>query len=257
MLISIITPTYNSAETILDTLKSIEDQSHKNIEHIIIDGLSDDATQKMVIDFHSAETLRKFSSMADEGIYDAMNKGFYSATGDIVCILNSDDYYMDKNVLSQVVSKFEDPKIDYVYADAIMVDSNLMKVRDWCVGDIEKAVSQIPHPCLWVRREKITEMSPPFDVKYSIAADLKFQLELVHKLKLRGCYLPVTCVCIKMGGASTESLSAVIEGWKQSYRVVNDVLGHGGFLFTLKKVLKKVPSLLKAKLRMIIDRSSV
>lgn len=252
MRVSIITPTYNSAKTIFDTLESIDMQTHLDIEHIIIDGLSEDDTEQIVARFKRETTTRKFISMKDEGIYDAMNRGFEIATGDIVCVLNSDDFYKNENVLAQVVSLFQDESVDYVYGDAEMINNKLETVRHWQVGDIQRNVSQIPHPCLWVRSNHLARLKPPFDVNYSIAADLKFQLTLSHKLKLKAAYLPETCVRMRMGGASNANISAVIDGWRQSRLVFNDVLGHGGLKNTFKKVVRKISGLLKAKLKLKI-----
>lgn len=238
MRVSIITPTFNSEKTISDTIKSIDMQTHKNIEHIIVDGLSEDSTYKVISSFKSESTTRKFISMADDGIYDAMNKGFQIASGDIVCILNSDDFYKDKNVLNNVVTLFKNDSIGFVYSDAETINNKLDTVRLYKVGNIDKQISQIPHPCLWVRREHLSKLTPPFDIKYTIAADLKFQLQLIHQLKLQYAYLQMSCTRIRIGGYSNASISSIIEGWRQSYYAVNDVLESGALIYTFKKVLK-------------------
>jgi glycosyltransferase len=248
VLVSIITPTYNSDKTIIDTLESIESQTYKNIEHIIIDGLSKDSTAQIVKEFKSESTIRKFISMADDGIYDAMNKGIAHSSGDIICILNSDDFYKNEDVLKGVVSLFRDESIDFVYSDAETINSNLETIRLYKVGNIDKQISQIPHPCLWVRRKHVLKLIPPFDIKYSIAADLKFQLKLIHELKLKHAYLPSISTRIRIGGYSNSSILSVFEGWKQSYNVVDDVLGRGAFIYTLKKVIKNTTGFFTAKL---------
>jgi len=114
MKISVITASYNSAATIADTLKSVAQQDHQDIEHIIIDGASKDDTMQIVESF--THVSQKFSEK-DKGIYDAMNKGVQKASGDIVAILNSDDFYSSSNVLSEVAKLFEDPAVQAVYGD--------------------------------------------------------------------------------------------------------------------------------------------
>ena len=109
MKVSIITATYNNAGTIKDTLLSVAQQQYHPVEHIIIDGLSKDVTLEIVQDFpHVAKTI----SEKDKGIYDAMNKGIIHASGDVIGILNSDDIYVDGQVLQKVMNCFADDSVD-------------------------------------------------------------------------------------------------------------------------------------------------
>ena len=109
MKVSIITATYNSAATFADTLRSVESQTYKDIEHIIVDGQSNDATLEIVSEFPH---VTKVISEKDNGIYDAMNKGIKLATGEILGILNSDDFYIYSDVLQNIVEQFEDNHVD-------------------------------------------------------------------------------------------------------------------------------------------------
>src|SRR5574343_380982 len=113
MKISIITVCYNSSETIEDTIQSVASQNYPNIEYIIVDGLSKDSTVD-IIKKHS-DVVSKWVSEKDKGIYDAMNKGIAMATGDIIGILNADDVYTNKDVLSKVVRHFEESNVKGVY----------------------------------------------------------------------------------------------------------------------------------------------
>ena len=114
MKISIITACYNSAATIGDTLQSVSLQTYDNIEHIIVDGASTDNTIEIVGYFPH---VSKVVSEKDKGIYDAMNKGLALATGDVIGILNSDDVYTDRNVISKVMKEFQKGNTDAVYGD--------------------------------------------------------------------------------------------------------------------------------------------
>src|SRR5258708_4385091 len=114
MKISIITATYNSANTVKDTLTSIQRQDHPDIEHIKVDGASTDKTMEIV---SSYPHIAKVISEKDKGIYDAMNKGVALATGEVIGILNSDDIYTRSTVLSTVAQAFRDPQVMTCYAD--------------------------------------------------------------------------------------------------------------------------------------------
>ena len=117
--ISIITVSFNSVITIRDTIESIISQDYNNIEYIIIDAGSNDGTLDIIKEYK--EHISYFISEADNGIYDGMNKGIAAATGDIVGILNSDDFYPNSFVISNVASTFEKQVCDAVYGDLVYV----------------------------------------------------------------------------------------------------------------------------------------
>lgn len=138
MKISVITATWNSGKTIGDTLRSVFNQSFTDVEHIIKDGGSKDDTleicknfeQKYYADGDKGRTINILSDN-DKGIYDAMNQGVKAATGDVIGILNSDDFYTSDDVLSRVAEEFaNNPKLEAVYGDIHFVkDENLTIVR--------------------------------------------------------------------------------------------------------------------------------
>ena len=129
MKVSIITATWNSAATLRDTLDSVLSQTYQDIEHIIVDGMSKDETMDIVRSYESRYHGRlKYVSEPDQGIYDAMNKGIALATGDVIGILNSDDFYTSPNVVEVLASKLEMSGADAVYGDIHFVDdTNLTK----------------------------------------------------------------------------------------------------------------------------------
>ena len=127
MKISIITVVFNGKKTIKDTINSVLSQTYKNIEYIIIDGNSNDGTIEIIKSY--GDKISHFISESDNGIYDAMNKGIKLSTGDIVGILNSDDFYIDNKVIAKVAKEFNDKKVDSMYADLVYVKpENLDKV---------------------------------------------------------------------------------------------------------------------------------
>jgi len=246
MKISIITVCFNSAATVADTMRSVATQTHPEIEHIVIDGASNDETLAIVRSFPSR--LSQLVSERDAGIYDAMNKGLRLATGELVGFLNSDDCYADSSVLSDVAAACRTAAADFVYGDVRMVNAAGQTVRDWKTGEVAQSGlngSQIPHPSLFVRKRVLDAISPPFDPKYRIASDLKQQLIFINKHGARGAYVARALVIMRMGGTSTSSLSSYMTGWRECALAYNEVFGSGGVWFTAKKVLSKVRGLRK------------
>ncbi|MDF2187079.1 glycosyltransferase family 2 protein [Paraflavitalea sp. CAU 1676] len=208
MTISIITATYNSAETVRDTLTSVARQDHPSIEHIIIDGVSKDGTLDIVKDFpHVARIVCE----KDRGIYDAMNKGLKVATGDVVGILNSDDFYNNDQVLSRVMAAFEDPAIDVVYGDLQYVRKNDVYVvtRHWKSGRYKRKYFYYgwmpPHPTFFVRR-RIYEQVGVFNTDLRSAADYEMMLRILVRHDAKAGYIPEVLVKMRAGGMSNASL---------------------------------------------------
>ena len=241
--ISIITVCFNSATTISKTLRSVATQSYSNVEHIVVDGASTDETMNIVREFGARVTC--VISEPDQGIYDAMNKGFSMASGDLVGFLNSDDHYVDAKVLEDVaVCGLSD--CDYIYGDLLMINNAGRIVRNWKTGIIPSeglTGNQIPHPVLFVRKHVLESISPVFDTTYRISADLKQQLVFINQRGAKGTYIPRSLTAMSLGGTSTASLASYISGWRESTRAYNEVFGGGGLWFTFKKVFSKIKGL--------------
>mgnify|MGYP001250090308 CR=1 FL=1 len=120
LLISLVTVCYNSAETIADTIRCVAEQTYPNIEYIIIDGGSTDGTLDIIKQY--SKHVSVLISEPDSGIYDAMNKGWKKATGDVVAFLNSDDSYMNNAVVQEVAQLMADKNVDACHSDLIYVD---------------------------------------------------------------------------------------------------------------------------------------
>jgi hypothetical protein len=242
--ISIVTVCFNSAKTIAATLRSVDEQSHREREHIIVDGGSTDQTMAIVRRLGASVT--RAICEPDSGIYDAMNKGVRLASGELVAFLNSDDSYADREVLVDVSQAYAATGADLVYGDLDMIGADGRLVRRWRTGEIPPrglSGTQIPHPVLWVRRELLLQLSPPFDPSYRISADLKQQILLLNKLGARGAYVRRPLAHMRIGGASTSALSGYLTGWRESARAYNEIFGGGGWWFTAKKVSSKLPGL--------------
>jgi glycosyltransferase involved in cell wall biosynthesis len=206
--VSIITATYNSSTTVGHTLSSVNEQDFPNIEHIIVDGQSKDETLNIVSGFpHVTTTI----SEKDDGIYDAMNKGISMAKGEIIGILNSDDFYAERDVVSQVVKVFMETGCDAVYGDLVYVDKdNVDKViRYWKAGPYKADAFMWgwmpPHPTLFVSRE-VYEKYGLFNLDLNTAADYELMLRFIHKNKIRLSYIPRLLVRMRAGGASNNTI---------------------------------------------------
>lgn len=246
MKISIITPTFNSERTVSDTIESIFFQTHKDIEYIIIDGLSRDKTLSIISDYQQKFNI-KLISEKDSGLYDAMNKGVKLASGDIVGILNSDDYYYSEEVLGKVNKIFEsDPSISAVYGDILYIDNDdkNKETRYWKSGKYnEKKLRSgwiIPHPSLFVKREVYCSLDKIFDTSLRLAADYELILRLLKIKKIKVYYSPEILVKMRNGGHSASSLKQRMKGWKelcQAWRI-NGL--KPPFLFIPRRVLGKL-----------------
>lgn len=255
MRFSIITVSKNSGKTIGRTIQSVLDQCHKDYEHIIKDCFSDDDTITIASALNPNCIL---ISKSDQGIYDGMNQGFSYSKGDIAVFLNSDDYFCYFNVLRDVANVFSSSDCDFVYGNIEMIDANGVVLREWKTGDIDIDVGlkdrQIPHPALFIRSSVLHKMEAPFDSTYKISADLKQQLFIVNKLKLRGIYLDKTLTIMQYGGASTSDFGSYLNGWRESVRAYNEVMGSGGVLYVIRKVFSKFAGL-KLKAYSVLRKS--
>ena len=212
MKVSIITATWNSAATLRDTLDSVLSQTYQDIEHIIVDGMSKDETMDIVRSYESRYHGRlKYVSEPDQGIYDAMNKGIALATGDVIGILNSDDFYTSPNVVEVLASKLEMSGADAVYGDIHFVDdTNLTKcVRYYSSKRFRRWKMRLgwmpAHPSFYCRKE-IYERFGMFDTSYKVAADFENLLRLIYVNRIRIRYVPMDFVTMRTGGASTSGL---------------------------------------------------
>jgi glycosyltransferase involved in cell wall biosynthesis len=204
MTISIITATFNSATTLRDTLDSVAGQDHPSVEHIIVDGKSTDSTVDIIKSYlHVANWV----SETDRGLYDAINKGIGMSKGDVVGILNSDDFYPRNTVLSDIARAFEDPEVDAIIGDIAFVrPENLDKViRHYSSARFHPrkfAAGYMPaHPSFYVRK-KYYDAYGLYKLDYKIAADYELLMRFMHTHGIRFKYLPEILVYMRTGGVS-------------------------------------------------------
>ena len=227
MKISVITVCYNSAKTIGHTLRSVREQTHGDIEHIIVDGGSSDKTLEVV----SAEGphVTKLVSERDNGIYDAMNKGIQLATGDVVAFLNADDFYISTEVLSKVAVAFEASGADCCYGDLCYVqqDDTAKIVRYWRSSPFRLGLFGKgwcpPHPTFFVRRS-VCQRLGGFNLNYKIAADVELMARFLVAGSISSFYIPEVLVHMRMGGTTNRSLSNI---FRQNLEIRRALLENG------------------------------
>lgn len=206
--ISIITVAFNSVKTIKDTIYSIISQDYNNIEYLIIDGGSTDGTIDIVNQY--SNDIQYVISEPDNGIYDAMNKGIKAATGDIIGILNSDDFFSNNQVISNVVKMFSTSRCDCLYGDLVYIKPRNLKkvVRYWKSGffSISKLENgwMLPHPTFFVQK-RIYDKYGLYNINLKTAADYEMILRLLYKNRLKVAYIPEVMVKMRLGGESNKS----------------------------------------------------
>lgn len=211
--ISIITVVFNNGATIEDTIRSIESQTYRDVEHIAIDGGSTDRTLQ-VIAAHR-DKIAHFVSEPDRGIFDAMNKGLRFATGDVVAFLNADDVYADTEVLQRVADAFADPAVQVSYADLVYVDPRDLdkQVRYWKSRDFRPGLfarGWVPaHPTFFARRSAYQQYGG-YDESLGLAADFDLMMRLLEHYRLKSVYIPRVAVKMRLGGVSNRSIRNIV-----------------------------------------------
>ncbi len=242
MKFSILTVVYNRAATIDDALLSLGSQSHVDFEHIVQDGGSTDGT----LDRFSAapDHRRKLASGRDSGIYDALNRATARATGDVIGVLHSDDFYAHSDVLAHVAQCFEASGADAVYGDLdyISAADPTKVVRRWKSGDYSmkrlRRGWMPPHPALFLRRS-VVEKWGAYDTSYQIAADYDSILRYFGQGKISVRYLPETLVKMRVGGESNRSLERILLKSREDLRALRQN-GVGGVPALAWKNLSKL-----------------
>jgi glycosyltransferase len=221
MKISIITAVYNSFNFIDNCLQSIVKQTYNDIEHIVIDGGSTDGTLDVINKYR--DNIATLISEPDNGIYDAMNKGIKLARGEIIGILNSDDFYVNDTIIEKVVDTFKKYNVDSCYGDLIYVDKNDTNkvIRYWKSSQYKYGSFKYgwhpPHPTFFVKKE-VYDKYGAFDTNFEISADFELMLRFLEKYRITTIYLPEPIIKMRFGGVSNKNLKNIIIGNINCYR---------------------------------------
>lgn len=255
MKISIITATFNSGATLRDTLQSVLSQNYKNFEQLIIDGGSSDNTFEIVQEFIPQFNGRlKWHQGKDNGLYDAMNIGISMASGDVIGILNSDDFYADNCVLDRISENIKD--VDAVYGDLVFVDHcNTSKIiRKWNGSQYNENAFKKgwspAHPTFYAKR-KLFEEQGGFDLSFNVSADFELMFRFLEKGQASSKYIPYTLVKMRMGGESTGSVKNIIEGNKNILRAFKKNGYKVPPFYIIRRLTPKIVDLLSKKFHLI------
>ena len=209
--VSVITVSYNSEETIADTIKSVIEQKYNNIEYIVIDGGSTDNTVSIITSFYSGVTY--FISEPDKGIYHAINKGISKATGDIIGLLHSDDVFADTDVIKDIVRHFNNENTNIIWGDIVFKNKKNEITRYYSGKNISMQSFNLgimpPHPSVFIKK-KCYDLYGNFNPNYSIASDYELLLRFIVINKLSYSYLARLIVKMKVGGASNKNILSII-----------------------------------------------
>jgi len=248
MKISIITAVFNAVDTVEETILSVANQTHSDVEHIIVDGASTDGTLGVVDKYRTR--IARIVSEPDLGIYDGMNKGLRLATGDVIGFLNADDVYAHEGVLARVAEAMARGDLDVLFGDAEFVSANNPRriVRRYRSNNFRPdriGWGWMPaHPTLFLKRQ-IFERSGSFRTDYRIAGDFELVARIFQNASLRYRYLPEVLVRMRTGGISTG-------GWRNTLLLNREVLRacrENGIHTNVLKVMSKYPAKLIEFLR--------
>ncbi len=248
MKVSIITVVYNRADVIRDTIKSVLSQTYKDIEYIIIDGASTDDTMYVINEYK--DKISKINSEPDKGLYDAINKGIKEATGDVIGLLHSDDFYTDSLVIQRVVDAFTQQKSDTVFADLLYIkDDNHDKVlryysaKHFTPQKLKYGLMP-PHPTFFVKKE-IFEKYGLYKTDYAIAADYEMCFRLLETHKVSYTYIHFPIIKMRIGGLSTGGIRNKIIINKEAIRAMKENGHYSNHLLILKKYPIKILEIIK------------
>lgn len=262
MKISIITATYNSASTVRDTFESVLSQTHKDIDYWVIDGGSKDATIDIIKEYEKKFSGRMhWISEPDKGIYDAMNKGIARSTGEVVGILNSDDFFFDSVTLENINKAFEEHNTDCIFGNLIYVNAantNIIE-RIWRGSEYREGIFKygwVPaHPTFYVKR-MCYERLGLYDLSYQVSADFELMLRYLAKHKVSSWYINKFLVRMRVGGESNSSIKNIILGNKNIIRAFNENGVDMSRFYTAHRLIPKFAQRIKMKCYRIMNKNA-
>ncbi|RYH08701.1 glycosyltransferase [Tropicimonas sp. IMCC6043] len=223
MRISIITVVRNRVGTIGQAIESVQSQSYPHVEHVVQDGASTDGTLEIIERLATPST--SLESAPDGGIYEAINRGIERATGDVIGLMHSDDFYAHDAVLTHVAERLETSPADGLYGDLDYVSSREAGrvVRRWKSGSYDRAKLSRgwmpPHPTLYLRRE-VYDRFGGYDTEFRIAADYEAMMRYLVRGGIALDYLPEVMVKMRLGGESNGSLRRVVRKSREDLRAI-------------------------------------
>lgn len=254
MKITIITATYNSSVTLRDTMESVLNQTYQDIEYLVVDGASRDNTLDIVREYEPLfQGKMRWISEPDKGLYDAMNKGMRMATGDVVGILNSDDFYTSKEVLQRVADVFQKGNVDAVYGDVHYVQPEDLShsIRYYSSKPFRRWMMRLgfmpAHPSFYCKREVYRKYGT-FNTSYKVAADFENLLRLIFVNRIRTYYIPMDFVTMRTGGASSSGLSSHKQIMRDHLRALRENGVYSNVFLLGLRYIYKVGEILRSRI---------
>lgn len=240
-MISIVTVCYNSSRTIRNCINSVKKQSYKDIEHIFVDGNSSDTTCNIIKDLNPNSLLL---SEPDNGLYDALNKGLNLCSGDLICLLHSDDEFADPEVLRSVYNFYSKTNSNIIYTDINYVNNSLYGkkvLRRWrsCDFSLKKLNRgwMPPHTGVFLDRN-FAEKIECYDTQFIISSDFDYIQRAFRNNLAKPRYLPLTSVEMKVGGISNRSFTNIIKKSLEDYFILKRYVRWPTFALFLKNISK-------------------
>lgn len=243
MKVSIITVTLNSAAFLEDCIQSVISQTYPDIEHIIIDGKSYDQTLDIVKKYE--KNIAKCISEYDKGMYDAINKGMKAATGDIIGVLNSDDVFYDKDVVSAIVSEMQNTDAESIYGDLVYVDEHdLNRVeRIWKGKPYKRSLfckGWMPaHPTFYFKTSAYKKFGG-YETHFYSAADYELMARYLYLNEVSSVYIPKMMVKMRSGGQSNSGFKKRLKANRRDYLAMKKNKIPNAFLVAILKPLSKL-----------------
>ncbi len=240
MRVTIITVCYNSEKTIERTIKSVLEQSYHSIEYIVIDGSSSDRTVEIINQFSSRISV--FKSEPDKGIYDAMNKGVALATGDIIGVLNSDDFYISKTIIADVVERFIGKpesqiligNVDFVSADNADIPVRLYSSAAFKPWQLRYGFMPA-HPATFLKKS-VYALVGYYKDDYKIGADFDLFVRIFLQYKISYDIFDRVVVRMAIGGVSTSGWNSYQTSTREMLRAFKENKKYTNLLFLLVRL---------------------
>lgn len=234
--VSLVLTSYNCKDNIRRTLDSIERQSYQNIEILIADGGSSDGTVDIIKEYEECTSRNmKWISEPDNGIYDAMNKGYRMSTGDIIAFFNEE--FVNKDAVKLMVEAIEDNDCVGAHADFVYATDTEVK-RLWRMEEGKITQGWMPgHPTLYLKRE-IYEKYGLYKDNYKYSADYELMVRVLHCGKEKIAYVPTIIARMYYGGTSTNSVKAYYVTWLEAHNALRKNNVRGAFLIDVKRTLR-------------------
>lgn len=236
--VTIITPSYNQAAFLEQTIQSVLDQGYPNLEYFVIDGASTDGSIDIIRKY--APHLNWWISEPDQGQADAINKGFAKASGEIVAWLNSDDYYLPGGIHAAVEALQANLEWGLVYGDVWAVDEanrplNLLRYRNWTLDDL-MCFNIIGQPAVFMRRSA-WQQAGDLDGRFHYLLDHQLWLRIAMHVPI--CYVPHTWAAARYHARAKNFAQAAAFG-RDAYEIVAWMRSQPGLAERLGKIGRKV-----------------